>query len=126
MRKIKRLILSLTTLTLMAGPAMAQPVPGWQGPPGHGMAGGPPSHGMMGGQPPDYHHGWHHGYPPPGYRWRQGERFYGPPPVVIRNYGYYNLAPPPPGYYWVQSGSQFLMIAIASGLIASILTMPMH
>lgn len=122
MRTIKKFILSLATLTLMAGPALAQPAPGWQGPPGHDWPPGPP------GPPPwaYHHHEWHPGYPPPGYGWHRGERFYGPPPIIVRDYGYYNLAPPPPGYYWVQSGGQFLMIAIASGIIAGILTMPMH
>lgn len=132
MRKIKGLIISLATLALMAGPALAQPAPGWQGPadpgpgPGPGMMSGPPGFQPGGPMIPYHHHGWHHGYPPPGYRWHRGDRFYGPPPMVIHNYGHYNLAPPPPGYYWVQSGGQFLMIAIASGIIASILTAPMH
>lgn len=124
MPKIKGFIISLATLTFVAGPALAQPAPDWQGPPGRGMIGGPPNPRPAPG-PPYHHHEWHHDAPPPG-GWRQGERFYGPPPVVIRNYGYYNLAPPPPGYYWVQSGGEFLMIAIASGIIANILTLPMH
>lgn len=45
---------------------------------------------------------------------------------MIRNYGYYRLPSPPPGYYWARSGDQFLMIAIASGIIGSILIGPMH
>ena len=126
MRKIKALIIGLATLTLMAGPALAQPVPGWQGQPGPGIRAEPP--GMQPGGPmiPYHHHGWHNGYPPPGYRWHRGERFYGPPPVIIHHYSYHNLTPPPPGYYWVQSGNQFLMIAMATGIIASILAPPMH
>lgn len=115
MHSFKKLIPGLAALVLMASPAFAQPVPG----------GGPyqPGPGPM----PPPHHWQHHGYGPrPGIRWHQGERFYGPPPLIIRNYGYYSLTPPPPGYYWVQSGDQLLMIAIASGMIASILTMPMH
>lgn len=114
MHKAKSLIIGLAVLTLTAGRALAQPWPGMGGPPP---------------MPHYYHHHhrlWYPGYGPwPGH-WHRGDRFYGPPYVVIRDYGYYRLAPPPPGYYWVQSGGQFLMIAIASGIIASILTAPMH
>lgn len=115
MPSLKKLIPSLTVLALLASPAFAQPVPG----------GGPyqPGPGPM---PPPHHHWQHHSYGPPPGRWRQGQVFYGPPQIIIRNYGYYSLTPPPPGYYWVQSGDQFLMIAIGTGIIASILTMPMH
>lgn len=108
--------LSLAGLSLLISPALAQPVPG----------GGPYQQGP-GPMPPHFHHHWqNHPYFPPISRWRPGERFYGPPPIIIHNYGYYRLTPPPPGYYWVQSGGQFLMIAIGTGIIVSILTMPMH
>lgn len=124
MHSFKKLPSILAGLIMLASPTMAQPVPGG----GPYQPGPAPESGPM---PPPYHphhpHHWqHYGYGPPPGGWRQGEQFYGPPPVIIRNYGYYSLTPPPPGYYWVQSGDQFLMIAIASGIIASILTMPMH
>ena len=117
MRTIKRLITGLVALAVLTGPALAQPAPGWQGPPG-GPGPGP--------MPPYYHHHYHHyGYygPPPG-GWHRGDRFYGPPPFVVHNYVYYRLAPPPPGYYWVQANGEFLMIGITSGIIASILMAP--
>lgn len=154
MRMTKSVLTGLAALALMASPALAQPGPGWQqGPHGGEMPdhmsnpGGPmrgymsnPGGPMQGAMPPYYHHhhdgyyrpppgGWHRGdrfYGPPPGGWPAGNRFYGPPPVVIHNYGYYNLAPPPPGYYWVQTGNQFLMIAIATGIIAGILTAPIR
>lgn len=126
MRGRKGFLASLALLVCITGPALAQPAPpGWPGP---GQAPGPRPGPAF--SQPYFHH--HHVYrphsafaPPPG-GWRRGNRFYGPPPVVIYDYGHYRLPPPPPGYYWTRSGSQFLMIAIASGIIASILVAPMH
>lgn len=119
MRKTKQFFISLAVLACMASPALAQPAPNFQ-----------PGPGPMGGMPPmayhHQHHWQHEAYGPPPGGWRPGYRFYGPPPIIIHDYSYYNLAPPPPGYYWVESGNQFLMIAIASGIIASILTAPLH
>lgn len=124
MRPLKKLIIGMTLTALAAGPALAQPVPG----PGPGPGPGPYQPWQRPGpMPPPHHHHWDRPpYGPPHGRWHRGDRFYGPPTIIIRNYGYYNLAPPPAGYYWVQSGEQFLMIAAASGIIASILTAPMH
>lgn len=118
MRTPKRFITGLVALSLLAGPALAQPAPGWQGP--HGGPGPGPM------PPPGYDHHHHHdgyyGRPPGG--WHRGDRFYAPRPYIINNYGYYRLAPPPPGYYWVQADGEFLMIAISTGIIASILLAP--
>lgn len=129
MRTTKRFITGLVALAFLAGPALAQPAPGWQGPPGGPGPGPMPPHeyyhhhdGDYGPPPGGWHHDRYYGPPPGG--WHRGDRFYGPPPYVVHNYVYYHLAPPPPGYYWVQANGEFLMIAITSGIIASILMAP--
>jgi Ni/Co efflux regulator RcnB len=57
-------------------------------------------------------------------RWNRGERFdsrYAMNYRVISNPGYYHLRPAPYGYRWVQSGNDAVLVAIASGIIGSIL-----
>ena len=39
---------------------------------------------------------------------------------VINNYRAYHLSAPPRGHQWVQVGADYALIAIATGLIASI------
>ncbi|SFB73441.1 Nickel/cobalt transporter regulator [Polaromonas sp. OV174] len=51
------------------------------------------------------------GYIPRDYRNRQ---------YVVNNYRAYHLSPPPRGQQWVQVGSDYVLIAIATGLIANI------
>jgi len=60
--------------------------------------------------------------PPPGgwHQWHQGDHYNGNR-VVVNNYSYYRLRPPPPGYQWVQDGGQFVLIAVASGIIADVI-----
>ncbi|KAK0360593.1 hypothetical protein LTR94_026711, partial [Friedmanniomyces endolithicus] len=58
-----------------------------------------------------------------GYRWRTGGHL----PPQYRNYYvrdpyFYGLRPAPRGYRYVHAGSDILMIAVASGLIASVLS----
>ena len=51
-------------------------------------------------------------------RWRRGE--YLPPGLrgeVVGDYNRYHLRRPPPGYYWYRSGDDYVLAAIASGLI---------
>lgn len=57
---------------------------------------------------PDFRRG---GYIAPQYRSRQ---------YVINNYRAYHLSAPPRGHQWVQVGADYALIAIATGLIASI------
>ncbi len=57
---------------------------------------------------PDFRRG---GYIPREYRNR---------PYVVNNYRSYRLSAPPRGQQWVQVGSDFVLIAIATGLIAQI------
>ncbi len=58
---------------------------------------------------PEFHHG---GYMPREYRHRQ---------YVVKDYRMHRLAPPPRGHEWVQVGTDYVLIAIATGLIAQII-----
>jgi Ni/Co efflux regulator RcnB len=56
-----------------------------------------------------------------GHAWRRGEYV----PVVYRNYYvqdpyYYGLRPAPPGQRWVYMNNNFVLMAVASGLIADV------
>ncbi|KJV26872.1 RcnB family protein [Luteibacter yeojuensis] len=76
--------------------------------------------------PPRYYgHGYYHGPsyyhrppPPPRYygHWERGHRYYGPN-VVVYDYGSYRLRQPPRGYHWVRENNNFLLVAIATGII---------
>lgn len=76
--------------------------------------------------PPRYGYGpprhWHPGYyyaPPPRPHWARGHRYYGPR-YVVADYGYYRLRPPPPGAYWMRNDGDFLLVALATGIILDI------
>jgi Ni/Co efflux regulator RcnB len=56
---------------------------------------------------------------PGGHDWRSGARYTGGRHVV--DYNRYHLRRPPHGYEWVQDGNQFVLIAISTGIIASVL-----
>ena len=80
-----------------------------------------------------YQNRWHYGPPPqayygqPGYRpgyiaWRRGA--YLPPSYrgyVVNDYYRYHLRPPPHGYYWYRVGNEYLLAAIATGLIFDVI-----
>lgn len=70
-----------------------------------------PGHGYYRVQPRDY-----------GYRWRTGA--YLPPAYrsySVRDPYFYGLRPAPRGYRYVHAGNDILLIAVATGLIASVL-----
>jgi len=52
------------------------------------------------------------GHIPPEYRNRQ---------YVVENWRVHHLAPPPRGYQWVQVGNDYVLAAIATGLIAQLI-----
>lgn len=52
------------------------------------------------------------GYLPPQYRSRQ---------YVVDDWRGHRLSAPPRGYHWVQTGGDYVLVAIATGIIASIL-----
>lgn len=56
------------------------------------------------------------------HRWERGRR-YGGPVYVVRDYGYYHLRRPPRGYHWVRGDADnYLLVAIATGIILDIAT----
>lgn len=42
-------------------------------------------------------------------------------PYIIEDWRVHHLSEPPRGYYWVQAGNDFLLTAIATGLIAQVI-----
>lgn len=65
---------------------------------------------------PHYRHHWQH------YRhhWQRGHR-YGGPIYVVRDYRHYRLRPPPRGYHWVRAdNNDYLLVAIATGIILDV------
>ena len=65
-----------------------------------------------------YHHAGRRYYSRHGH-WERGHRYYGPT-YVVRDYGYYRLRPPPRGYHWVRANNDYLLVAIATGVILDI------
>ncbi|WP_242124689.1 RcnB family protein [Sphingobium sp. Sx8-8] len=58
-------------------------------------------------------------------RWARGQRFdrrYARDYRVINDYRGYRLKAPPRGYHWVRSGNDAVLVAIASGIVASVIT----
>ena len=133
---MKRLVLALAAIATVAGPlavateANAQPRRDryerhWDrrdydrrdyGRRDYGYRYAPPPRAYYGYAPPRY------AYPPP-YAWRRGA--YLPPSyggVYISNYGAYGLRAPPRGYRWHRVGNDYLLTAIATGLIFDIVT----
>ena len=99
---MKRSLASLLTLSLLAtsGIALADPPPHA----GHG-------HGPKG--------------PPPGQvkkHWKRGEVL--PPDyrgAYVEDYRRYGLYAPPPGHQWRRVDDEYVLIAVATGVIASVL-----
>ncbi len=62
-------------------------------------------------------------------RWAKGQRFdrrYAQNYRVIGAPSAYHLKPAPRGYHWVQSGNDAVLIAITSGIVASVLAGAIH
>ena len=80
-----------------------------------------------------YNTRWAYGPPPqaywgnpnfrPGYnQWRRGSYLPGYyRGYVVNDYSSYRLRPPPRGYHWVRVNSDYLLVAIATGLIFDII-----
>lgn len=82
-----------------------------------------------------YQNRWYYGPPPaayygrPGYRpgytaWRRGAYLpshYRGGRYVVHDYYRYRLRPPPRGYYWYRSGDDYILAAIATGLIFDVI-----
>lgn len=54
-------------------------------------------------------------------QWRKGAKYSGKG-SGISDYGRHNLKAPPKGHRWVRDGNDFLLVAIGTGVIASIVT----
>lgn len=54
-------------------------------------------------------------------RGRYIPREYRRPQYVVTNYRTHHLYAPPRGYHWVQVGGDYVLVAIATGLIASLI-----
>ena len=69
------------------------------------------------------HRGWGQDHGNDGHQWNRGERMgyndYNNAPLV--DYHQHNLRRPPRGYEWRESNGRYVMVAIATGLIASII-----
>jgi len=101
-----------------AGP-QGGPGRGGPGGGGHGGPGGSPMHGGPGPMHAD------RGGPPPGDWHRRGGRLpgdYRDRQYVVDDWRGYDLQPPPRGYHWVGIGGEYLLVGIASGVIANIIT----
>ena len=90
------------------------PHPHFDGRPGPGPHHAPQAHRRGAG--PD--HRWVKGYRlPPQYRSKQ---------YVVHNWRSHRLSAPPRGYQWVQYGGDYMLVAIASGVIAQLVLQGMH
>ncbi len=83
-----------------------------------------PGHGPMGHKPQG--HGPHGGpdRPGPGGQWRQGQHFdqrYATRYQAIDYRRYHGLRAPPRGYHWVRSGNDAVLVAITTGIVASVI-----
>lgn len=104
--------------------------------PKHGHGHGHDDHRWRPGPPPRQHMGPQHRPPPPprayGYyrgagpqhQWVQGSRI--PPQYrggryVVHDWRGHRLHQPPRGYQWVRYGSDYMLVAIASGVIAQLI-----
>jgi Ni/Co efflux regulator RcnB len=65
-------------------------------------------------RPPEQH------FAQSGHHWHNGDRYNGDRHYVS-NWSYYHLRQPPQGYEWVQDGSQFVLIAVATGVITDVI-----
>ena len=101
---MKHLMLAVSALSLLAGAgaASAQPYPDRHGPPDHRM--GPGGPGM--------HHDWRRGGRIEAGDWRRGR---------VVDYRRYHLRRPPRGYQWRDVDGNYVLAAIAGGVIADIL-----
>lgn len=93
----------------------------------HDNHGGAPGHDNHDNHDNGGHAGWSHDMGG-GHHWRNGERMgwndWHNAPVV--DYRARHLRRPPPGYEWRESNGQYVLAAVATGLIASIIIASQH
>lgn len=113
--------------------AQAQPRDDRRGPPPHGQAYGHDRHNDRGWERDhrrddrrDYRGDRGHEYrgAGPDHRWVKGYRVppqYRGPQYVVQDWRGHRLSAPPRGYHWVQYGGDYMLVAIASGVIAQLI-----
>ena len=137
MKKAVSVLLLAASCVVAQSYAFAQYGPGDDGGPGHrpdaeerGGPGGPGGPGGERGGPehaggpvrPEASRG-----PVPHRDWHRGDRLpsdYRGPRYVVEDWRGADLQPPPAGYQWVQVNGDFVLAAIATGVISSILLAP--
>jgi Ni/Co efflux regulator RcnB len=68
-------------------------------------------------------------HPGAGGHWQRGNRMapeYRTQHYVVNDWRAHRLSAPPRGYQWVQNGGDYVLVAIASGVIASVVLGAMH
>lgn len=74
--------------------------------------------------PPVWSNNRYDRYPDGARRWNRGDRLpmeYRDRQYVVNDWRGHQLSAPPRGYQWVQSGSDYLLVAIATGIILQLL-----
>ncbi len=102
-----------STTIMQNGHLAGQPGPVYQHPPGPVGNEHPPGFGNQG---PAYEHQT----VVTGHQWHRGDRYNGSRDVVT-NWSTYHAQRPPAGYEYVRDGNNLVLIAIASGVVASVL-----
>ena len=88
--------------------------PGYRpGPPPHAGRPGPPPHSNAGGRGAGPRRDIYRGARLPAYYRTQH--------YVVQDWRYHRLPPPPRGHYWVQAGADYLLVAIATGLVVQLM-----
>jgi Ni/Co efflux regulator RcnB len=114
--KKSRIVAALVcaSIGLTTGAVFAQPAPG-----------GPDTHheGYRGPGPGEADHGPHGHDEPHHPDWRKGDRLsadYRDHQYVVDDWRGHHLHQPPRGYQWVGVGADYLLVAVASGVIAQV------
>jgi Ni/Co efflux regulator RcnB len=133
MKKTVSVMLFAVSCVVAQGQAFAQYAPGDDGGAGHRPTaderggpegpGGPGDHGGPQHAGGPVHREASRG-PVPHRDWHRGDRLppdYRGPQYVVDDWRGYDLQPPPSGYQWVQVNGDFVLAAVATGVISSIL-----
>ena len=74
--------------------------------------------------PPEWANNRHDRYPDGRREWKRGDhlpREYRDRQYVVEDWRMHRLPPPPAGHVWVQAGAEYLLVAVATGLIVQLL-----
>jgi Ni/Co efflux regulator RcnB len=107
---MKRLIIAAAALTLLAAPAFAQD---HHDDHNNTMMMNHDDHHADNSMMMAAHHDWHKGDRIGADDWGRGER--------ISDYGHYHLKRPPHGYEWRRVDNNYVLAAVAGGLVASVI-----